>query len=56
LRIGDALHLGGELVIFEDPQLVEVLEREDAFLALGARRQRGTVGRLRVRRVRPPSG
>jgi hypothetical protein len=34
LRIGEALHLGVELVVVEDPHLVEVLERADAFPAL----------------------
>jgi hypothetical protein len=38
LPIGDALHLGDELVAIEDPHRMELLEREDAFPAIGQRR------------------
>jgi len=34
LRLGEALHLGGELVILENPHRMELLDREDAFLAI----------------------
>jgi hypothetical protein len=46
LRIGDGLHLGDELVRVENPHLTELLERVNAFLAIGQQRLLGTFGRI----------
>jgi hypothetical protein len=50
LGIGEALQLGDELVTMEDPNRMELLERESAFLAIGQRRLLGACGRIRSRR------
>jgi hypothetical protein len=47
LRIGDALHLGEELVTVEDPNRMELLERANALLSIGRRRLQGRLGRIR---------
>jgi hypothetical protein len=56
LPIGDALHLGDELVTIEDPYRMELLKREDAFLPIGQRRLLGAFGRIRSHVARPFEG
>jgi hypothetical protein len=53
LRVGDALHLGDELVAIEDHDRMELLERENAFLAIGRPRLLGTFGRICSHVARP---